>query len=688
MMRDVILDVNGFKVDSKILPKRIYKFSFIPNAEKITERYREIDKLNAVPLSPVEEIIVDVVSWEKPSVSDSRVRKVEEATLDDLSDYGQERLVRKFLECLGLTNLLRRNFPLQIKRSEEYIQVPDIKKRTIKKIGKEFYLFADIGYYVKPMKNIYELIEEGRISVKSLIGKEIIFDPFREMYKNGKTIKVVDVDENPSREDIQFVLEYCRLNYGIEKLPLQFPILKVKFAENKKFYLYHPCLCYLKVDVPSYECVISNNERKRILEDTVSSIAFLEKRAISLAGVEYKSPAYLVRTKEGQKRVVNSLRETIKHPPFFVPEFLIEQEKIPIFVLVDKKLPKNYVNKFILSQLENGHLRLKRGNFEIFKTIRPANRRYIVFDVDFNDFSIPEEIREKINGYKLSFALCLFSEMSEEKYDYLKMKLFSNNIVSQFVDFNKWNSGQSHFISRVLAFNIYTKLGIRPFSLAKKFEYDVIIGIDIGNDSFNRRSKAGGVTVFLSDGTIKSLYPVSVEAGGEKIEYLDRFLEIVAEKLDLYGSRILFLRDGRGFREEADCLSCSYAVKNRKLEVELVNVKKGHSMRILSDKGSKGVVIRDDLALLLPHSTKGARSLLIDSFFRIRYGEVDRLPITEKLLETLFRLTKLNFSTIYAEQRALRLPAPLHYSDLYVKALRRNWPVNQYLLEMGALYFI
>ena len=364
---------------------------------------------------------------------------------------------------------------------------------------------------------------------------------------------------------------------------------------------------------------------------------------------------------------------------------------MPFFVLVDKRFNESSVNAFLRSQLKDKKaLKLNRieGYKELFKTIRPAKGK-LVFTVDFDDFSLPKKIQEEISKYKFSSALCLIPEMNKEKYDSLKRRLFAKNIISQFVIYDKWirNSNPLN-ISRTLVYNIYAKLGIRPFSLSEKFNYDLIIGVDCGNDPFNRRTRAGGITVFLSDGTIKGLYPVSIDTGGEKIDNLNWILEIVAEKMNVYSSRVLLLKDGNLYKDEVGSLSESYVVKDRKLKVFTANIKKGHSFRILSDEGKKGVVLRKDLAVLLPHSCKGARSILIDSFWEISYGQYSPNSITSELIRTLFLLTKLNFSTIFNDENKLRLPAPIHYSHLYVNALRRNWIIDQYLLEMGALYFL
>ena len=41
---------------------------------------------------------------------------------------------------------------------------------------------------------------------------------------------------------------------------------------------------------------------------------------------------------------------------------------------------------------------------------------------------------------------------------------------------------------------------------------------------------------------------------------------------------------------------------------------------------------------------------------------------------------------LFRENSMLRLPASLHYADMFVKALGRNWKVSDELLKAGLLY--
>nr|P0CW38.1 RecName: Full=Putative antitoxin VapB4 [Methanocaldococcus jannaschii DSM 2661] len=57
-------------------------------------------------------------------------------------------------------------------------------------------------------------------------------------------------------------------------------------------------------------------------------------------------------------------------------------------------------------------------------------------------------------------------------------------------------------------------------------------------------------------------------------------------------------------------------------------------------------------------------------------------------MQLLYDLTKMNYSALYGEGRYLRIPAPIHYADKFVKALGKNWKIDEELLKHGFLYFI
>ncbi len=691
MERDVSIHLNGFKLKEDIIPQQVFKFSLYFINEDDNTRYKTIKgKHLGIPLTSAKETEVKIVAWKKPSKD---TKDFITMSLEELPISKQEELVLLYLtRIIKIKEVLGKYLPVPEKKyNENILAIPTIKTFSVKKISDNFYLFFDIGYRIRTIKSIYELAKEGKISYPELVGKELIYDPYGNRVGERKIVTITKIEEHPKEEIVEGTRNYLESKYGLKDLSLNgAPLVYMRFAKNgEKDYPTFPQCCYFEKRDFINKLAIPNELRKEILQRMALKVHFLESVPLQVKGKEYKRPQYVVKTKEGKLKRIATLRDAIKYPALYVPKEL-KGEEVPIFVLLDKGLPQMEVERFLRQQLSKKHLKLqKEGDIFHFKTIKASNKKS-TFRVDFERFVLPSEIQEKIKDYPLSFAICISKEMLEEGYDKVKRKLFANRILSQFVIYKKWKESTKHikYISQTLAFNIYSKLGIRLFTLAEKLPYDLIVGVDVGNDRFNRRSKAGAVTVFSSEGLIKTMFPLSVDTGGERIDFLGELLEFMVERLNIKNQRILLLRDGNIYAKELESLVSSPLLRDRTLTIDVVNVKKTHSFRILSDTGKKGVVFGESFGILLPHSAKGARSLLIDTAFTIKNGTLKELPITHSLLSVLYKLTKVNLSTIFREDIMLRLPAPLHYADAFVKALGRGWNIEEQLLIMGCLYFL
>ncbi len=689
MERDIPIYLNGFRIKKNIIPQQVFKFKLCFVSEDESRRYKIIKgKYLGVPITPVEQPEVEVIAWDKPF--DDGVENFTVLFLEDLPTNKQEELVYFYMRrVIEIEKILQKYLPLPEKKyHNDTLVIPNVKTLSVKKINSDFYLFFDIGYRIRSIKNIYELAKEGKISYSDLVGKELIYDPYGNRKGERKVITVTKVEENPPKEIVKETYEYLKNKYGIKVLLNGVPLVYMHFGKSsRESYPTFPQLCYLEKRDFLNKLIIPNEKRKSIIQNVVSKIDFLENYPLCLKGKEYKNPQYIVRINNGKLKKVNTLKETIKYPAFYVPKILRGKE-VAIFVLIDKRLPQGEVEKFLKNQIsKEKYLKLqKEDNIFRFKTIKPSKEK-LTFKVDFERFTLPIKILERINNFPLSIALCISKEMLQGNYDKIKRKLFTNNILSQFVIYEKWKNS-AEYISQTLAFDIYSKLGVRLFTLAEKLPYDLIIGVDVGNDRFNRRSKAGGVTVFSSQGIIKTMFPLFVETGGERIDFLDELLEFMVEGLNIKNKKILLLRDGNIYSKEIESLISSTLLSERMLTIDVVNVKKNHSFRILSNSGRRGVVINENVGILLPHSAIGARSILVDMAFTIKNGTFKKLPITHSLLSVLYKLTKVNFSTIFREDIMFRLPAPLHYADTFVKALGRGWNINESLLMTGCLYFL
>jgi argonaute family protein len=129
--------------------------------------------------------------------------------------------------------------------------------------------------------------------------------------------------------------------------------------------------------------------------------------------------------------------------------------------------------------------------------------------------------------------------------------------------------------------------------------------------------------------------------------------------------------------------------------IEVVNVKKRTPFQQLeADHDKKGIVdwYADigDSYLLRSHTPRTGlpRPIKVDKIIRVfDKGEFKEKPVTLTELELLRNLAYLNYSTIEGKG-GLRLPAPLHYADKLLKALKRGWRVSEEYLKEGMLYFL
>jgi len=679
-MREVAVFLNGFKIKESFVPHRVYRVTLSFGEEEEGERFRLIrGKYKGVPLSPVGRTFVEVASLEPLEGS-------ELLPFSSLPQEKQEELLLLYLKWrLGALKKLNAGLPPpKVDAKSGVLVAPTVKRLRVKKLEGSFYLFFDVGFTVRSLKSLYQLVQEGKADYGDFEGKDLIYDPYGSGFGERKLVRVVEIVADPSEEQLNEIRSYLFSKYGFTADPSPSPVIRIRFKGNRsKVYETIPQTLFLnRTELPA-SLVIPNSKRKELLERIARKVDFLEGSPLKLNGKGYRKPLYLVRAEGGKFKKVASLKETIKHPALYAPSEL-RSDPIPLFILVDEALPQREVERFLREQTSKGYLKLNRkGNSFRFNLVRaPASNS---FRVNFKRFKVPLEVKRALGKSPFGFALCVCREMEERDYDSVKRKLFINDLLSQFVVYDKWKRSPS-FVSGNLTLNIYAKAGIRPFSLAERLPYDFIVGVDVGNDRYNRRSKAGSVTVLLSNGLIKTLFPLWIDTGGEKVELLGELLELLIERLDLRGRKVLILRDGAIHREELESLKASLV--EEELEVDFASVKKVHSFRILSDRGPAAVLLEGGAGVLLPHSVKGARSLLVDSFYSVRGSGVERLPVNHSLLSVLYKLTKVNFSTLFREESLLRLPSPLHYSDRFVKSLGRNWPVSDGLLKMGCLYFI
>jgi argonaute family protein len=226
--------------------------------------------------------------------------------------------------------------------------------------------------------------------------------------------------------------------------------------------------------------------------------------------------------------------------------------------------------------------------------------------------------------------------------------------------------------------------------------YDLIIGVDVGEGEVEESRTVGSIVVFRGDGVLITMIPVYVTSyPGRETGRIKDLLEYAEERryVSFKNRRILLLRDGRLTREEQEQLKDF--TRKRQCVIEVVNVRKRTPFQQLEpDHDEKGIVdwYADigDSYLFRSHTprTDLPRPIKVDKNVRVfDKGEFKEKPITLTELELLRNLAYLNYSTIEG-RGGLRLPAPLHYADKLLKALKRGWRVSEEYLKEGMLYFL
>jgi argonaute family protein len=269
---------------------------------------------------------------------------------------------------------------------------------------------------------------------------------------------------------------------------------------------------------------------------------------------------------------------------------------------------------------------------------------------------------------------------NQEYYEESKRKLFKHNFISQNIIYQNLVKNKEVEVIN-LVYQILSKYGMHPFKVELNTNYDYVIGVDVGNNRYGKRNIAGGISVVNKEGILEKLIPIEVLTGGENID-LSLFLEEISRYINLKNKKILLLRDGKLTDKEIQ--SAKEEINNLNLEVTFINIIKNHNLRFFSTTSNKGVIFQN-LSLLLPHSHKAAKPIKMDKKVKIT-NSISYLPITKEDLELIYKLTFINYSNPFKEN--LRLPAPIHYSDKFVKALGKEWRVDKELLTKGFLYFI
>ncbi|MFZ8790476.1 MAG: Piwi domain-containing protein [Acidilobaceae archaeon] len=398
--------------------------------------------------------------------------------------------------------------------------------------------------------------------------------------------------------------------------------------------------------------------------------------------------------------------------PHKLPKLLGEMEELPFIILVEEGLNEGELEvvERLSTDLFSLHECLRRSWEKAgYRLPRLSPKDPLSFRRDSDFIEIAEKAGE-LTGGVLSYALIFGRRVAVDEdydvldyYDDLKKVLFARGIISQNVSVERYLGEDGSVDSRTVGYafsNIFYdmlgKLGITLFTSKLSTTYDLIIGVDVGEGEVEESRTVGSIVVFRGDGVLINMIPVYVPSyPGRETGRIKDLLEYAEERgyVRFKNRRILLLRDGRLTREEQEQLKDF--TRKRQCVIEVVNVRKRTPFQQLEpDHDEKGIVdwYADigDSYLLRCHTPRTGlpRPIKVDKIIRIfDKGKFNEKSITSTELELLRNLAYLNYSTIEG-RGGLRLPAPLHYADKLLKALKRGWKVNEEYLKEGMLYFL
>jgi argonaute family protein len=425
------------------------------------------------------------------------------------------------------------------------------------------------------------------------------------------------------------------------------------------------------------------------------------------------SPLKLLKRYKKKKGINKSEANEIPLPNK-VPTILENVKELSLIVLVEEDLKENELN--IVNRIVEDFTYL----YDFLRKIWEKNGYKLPYITSKKELSFKRNddfarLASKIfegptNGmfyYAFIFGRRSVEREDDEEPDYyedLKRALFARNIISQNISVENYLSKNGEIDEKELGYafsNIFYdmlgKLGIKLFTLRINTEYDYIISVDVGEGEAEGSKIVGSIVIFDRSGTLINMIPVyKTSYPGRETARLGDLLKHVDEKgyITFNGKKILLLRDGRLTKEEQDQLK-DFSSKKR-CTIDVINVKKRTPFQQLSEELSEEYDSIDwyadmgDFYLLKAHKPKAglARPVKIDRKVVVfNNGQIEEESATLKELKLLRDLAYLNYSTIEGKG-GLKIPAPIHYADKLLKALRRGWRVKEDFLNEGMIYFL
>ena len=694
--------INWFKIKEEVISRisegGVYEYRFIRMFESDREYYGEVGKRKGVSIDKDNRRFVSCEELENDPV----VEKIGKISFSDLFEETQERLLSRILKEVEfkINLLLRKNE----KKLADFIVYP-YARTEVRKFGDNFYLVVNISHRCISKRNIWDLVERNSEELRSLIGKRLINIINPKMEKSFKIEQIL----NPDPRKTEWIINYLVVEKGyvnsvkelerkIGRIDYNQPIMRSQ--NGLDFIPQCSALVFNLEELPQElrrefrkHTLVKNEERGRVLESIVKKFSDrLDDFPLAVEAIQLNQPKLLVRRSDNNEEEIKNTSRIFSwiwrdaedeeiYLPFEVPE-LIKGSSIPTFILIDDEVGSDVYEKVTkifkkYNRIAERDTRLPRFDFR--------RKRYVFSRREIE--KILSKIREiKRKGkFNLAFAIIIGKEKYKEHdyYESLKRQLFQLNIISQNI---LEKTLENRYAINNLLIQILSKLGVKYFALKSRSPYDYILGVDIGKHEYGHRI-GGCVVIFDSEGKIKRIQPVKSLAPGETLD-LPRVIEFLINKtdLELKDKNILILRDGTVKQQEKQDLveiSRKYTTK-----ITVMGVVKTCNHIILTDNLYNIAVNLNNFTLLLPHRTEGARPIRIDEKIEVNGGRINIAKLSGNDLQLLVDLTRLNYTSLFGDEKSLKLPAPVHYADKFVKALEKEWKIENNLLKEGFLYFI
>lgn len=718
----VNLKLNLFEINSKHIPDIAYKYrvSELSEAERAKNRYQNFWNYGGVSTDYHDKSVFSSLIEN----SENTIKLIDSYALGSLPERDQEKLIQSYLvKEFFLENILRTAFvKVRERQMVNNYAIDTYPETEVKKIGSKFYLILNFRHKIYMNQNLWSYCKKDTGTLNNQIGQKICF------LQNRKRTYEIKSIHPPAKEIIDGIINYAidrkfisskeNLEKIIGKIDYDQPVFYCKDFDHA----FIPQLSALTFNFEDIEGTdeakeiskywkLTNSEKENIINDALNYLKnkqsklgqVISNTPFSIKFKKYDYPELLAKNYKGEAVPIKSTKTIfhwLKHEkpdinnillPFDIPASL-KGINLPLFILMEESLSKEPKDK--LNGILADYQKINKHCPDLPKMILPDNQENIIYFSEKNVTKVINQVKEvfKSTGANMGFAIIVSKSKNKEDkvYEILKRRLFNSKILSQNLIWKNLKNDKG-FMSNNLLLQIFTKMGVRYFAVGQKLEYDYILGLDTGSGEYGKHRVGGCTVVFDSQGKLNRIQPIDAAAPGETIN-IPRVFEYLSDKTDLNlsGKKILVLRDGilqSQEREDLKKLSLEYET-----EITVINIKKKHKFKIFSDTESRIGTIISDMALLMPHKSNesgyskyGANPLKIDCKFIFSQGNSIETVINSDDLNLLYNLTHLNYSTLYKE---MRLPAPIHYADKFVKALAKGWKVDTALLNEGALYFI